>query len=166
MYSEVSKDEWMDALFNSLQSHRYDVKRCKSTKTTSHYCQFSGGGYIHVHSKNIGTLVFVSSAEKTPDEESSVGGGNEKVFPLAHGTSKLSLLSIEGKKGSIPSAKLKYQLWANMITLVIGRFITAVDPPKGQSVNQLFTKHIFLNSMNLQGMGWHVLETEWLVYTN
>lgn len=160
MYPEVSEDDRMNALYDSLHLHRYNVKRCKSTKTTEHYCEFSGGGDIYICNKNISTpLVFTSpTAGETelaqPDEGSSVGGGGVKVSPVTYGTSKLSSLSIEGKKGSISSMKLKHQLWANMITVIIGNFIKAVNPPKSQPVNQsLFTKHDLFKLNEFTGYG-------------
>ena len=149
----MAEDVQMDALFNSLKSHQYDGRRCKSTKSISHYYQFLGGGDIYIQSKNIGALVFISAVEKTPDEGLSVGGGNKKGSLLAHGTSKLCSLSIEGKKGSISADKIKYQLWANLITRVIERFITSVDPPEGQSVNQLFTKDDLFKLKEFIGYG-------------
>ena len=152
VYPDVAENVRMDVLFNSLKSHQYDVRRCKSTKSISHYCQFLGGGDIYIQNKNIGALVFISAAEKTPDEGLSVGGGNKKGSPLAHATSKLCSLSIEGKKG-ISADKIKYQLWANMITRVIERFITSVDPPEGQSVNQLFTKDDLFKLKEFIGYG-------------
>ena len=85
------------------------------------------------------------------------------VSPLTHGTSRLSTLSIEGEKGSTDLEKLKYQLWANMIVLVIDNFKETIAAPKK---NKSFTKRDLFNSMNLQRMGWHVVEMEWWVCTN
>lgn len=146
MYPDAPEYERIDALYESLHRHQYNVKRCKSGKTTEHYCEFSGGGDIYICNKNISTpLVFTAGETELdqPDEELSVGGGNVKV-------SQLSLLSIEGKKGNFSPEKLKYQLWANMITLVIGNFIKAVNPPIYQS---LFTKHDLFKLNEFTGYG-------------
>ena len=84
IYPDVPEHERIDALYESLQHHQYNVKRCKSAKTTEHYCEFSGGGDIYIY-RNISTpLVFTSPAAgetelAQPDEGSSVGGGDVKL---------------------------------------------------------------------------------------
>ena len=83
--------------------------------------------------------MLVSPGNEELTEESSVVDDG-KVSPLNQGSSKLSSLSIEVKKGNITLKKFRYQLWANTITLAIGNFITAIDPRESQSGNQMFTK--------------------------
>ena len=46
IYLDVSEDERMEALFISLQEHKYNVMWFSGKKTTQHYCKFSGGRHL------------------------------------------------------------------------------------------------------------------------
>lgn len=113
MFPEASESSRLQAFYKSLELHDYNVNRCNSTKTTNHYCQFSGGGDIYISKKNVSVpLVFVSCTHEVlteRDEESSVVGDDAHGSPVTDGYSKLASLSIEVKKANHDSQKLKYQ---------------------------------------------------------
>ena len=129
-YPEVSESLRVDALRRSLVHHKYVVKTIKASKSTNHYCEFSGGGDIYVYAAKSPPLVFVSpeDAEEDEEEDAKCDESIHKVSPVSKGGSKLYALSIEAKKAYANSLKLKHQLWADMISLAVFNFMVAVDP--------------------------------------
>lgn len=143
----ASEIVWLNVLLHSLASvlgDDYIVRFFDATKKTHHYCQFSGGETYT--SLNVSTQPFSFSwsySDKINDEEdedastltastSSPPTGNSSgppgnVSPVSHGTSRLTVLSIEGKKGSVIIEKLKHQLWANMVIATVDKFIEAIS---------------------------------------
>ena len=71
------------------------------------------------------------------------------VSPLKLGTSRLCTLSIEGKKGSTDFEKLKYQLWADTIVLVVDNFKKTIVAP----INKSFTKRDLFQLNEFTGYG-------------
>ena len=116
-------------MHNSLQANHYDVYTYDPSKTSYHFCEFSGGGNIYITKDISSFLVFVVPTDEdlpTTDKDSpatkSAPEGLLQVSPLAAGVSKMVSLIVEGKKESCSIEKLKCQLWANMIVLAIARF--------------------------------------------
>ena len=136
-FPEVSKHTRIQSLRRSLEAHNYAVHMIDPTKTTEHYCQFSGGGDLCV-TKNVKLpLVILSPTDEVDTtaldqgtsggdmpSSSTAGGGmlSSKLSPLTKGDSKLASLCIEGKKHSPNLDKLKFQLWANMIVIAVKKF--------------------------------------------
>ena len=107
----------LNVLLNSLKlvlGHDYIVGFFDATKKTHHYCQFSGGGDLYITKRvQPQPLVFLGATQTDDDDEdastlttstsspptgNSPSGPSDNVSPVSHGTSKLTGLSIEGKK--------------------------------------------------------------------
>ena len=58
-FPDSSEGERLQYLSTSLIHHGYRVKTWSSTKTTDHYCEFSGGGDLHIAEKLSSVIVFV-----------------------------------------------------------------------------------------------------------
>lgn len=108
----ISEHLRVDALYKSLQAHKYNVEKCHVVKTSIHYCQFSGGGDLYVTKDVSLSLVFIATTDDTDEElpatgldedtskETSVTGGDvlsPDVSPLSYGDSNLISHCIEGK---------------------------------------------------------------------
>ena len=133
----------MEALITSLNQHKYNVKKFTAKRTTHHYCKFSGEGDIYLWNKSISKpLIFSGPTDgdgdttTTPDARTTSGAqthgaglssGDVNVSPVTSGISKSSSLSIEGKTGYVSADKLKFQLWANMISLMVTNFIKTIQ---------------------------------------
>ena len=117
MYPDVAECYRVQAFYDSLKAHNYNVNKYDSVKTTNHYCEFSGGGDIYISKGDVSIpLVFVSPTVEEldeSDEESSVVGGNVHVSPISHGDSKLASLTIGKKEVVIQrSSNISYgQTW-------------------------------------------------------
>ena len=115
----ASESERKNAFYMSLQTHNYNVNRMDATKTTLHFCQFSGGGDIYI-TKDLSSLVVVTPVKNnSPQPVSAPKESMElpNVSPISSSDSKLISLSVEAKKQSLDVKELEYQLWANMILL-------------------------------------------------
>ena len=93
------------------------VEKVNSTDVTQHYCQFSGGGDICIHGDNLETLVVDGDIDGITNDE------RLDLSPIHSGT---STSTIEWKRGNFALRKLKHQLWANMITASIMKFISTI----------------------------------------
>ena len=117
-FPEVSEQTRLDSLRSSLEAHHYRVHMIDPTKTTEHYCQFSGGGDLCVTKNVAPPLVIVSSTDEvdttTALDQGTSGGDMPSSGTLGGG--------IEGKKHSPNLDKLKFQLWANMILIAVKKF--------------------------------------------
>ena len=133
-----------NALQNSLQANHYNVRTYDPSKTCNHFCEFSGGGDIYITKDISSFLVFVVPIDEDSPATKSAPEGLLQVSPLAAGVSKMVSLTVEGKKESCSIEKLKFQLWANMIVLAVGRFSESLE---------LMTKLQLLDLAQLSGYG-------------
>ena len=67
-YPDVTENRRVEAQRTSLQDHKYCVERLDSTKTSHHYCEFSGGGDLFVTKEVKLPLVFLVPSAFTDDE--------------------------------------------------------------------------------------------------
>ena len=99
----------------------------------------------------------------TPDAPTTSGAqthgaglssGDVNVSPVTSGVSKFIPLSVEGKKGYVTEEKLKFQLWANMISLMVTNFIETI---KRSAINpnrqDVFTKDDIFKIKEFAGYG-------------
>ena len=63
-------------MYKSLQAHKYNVEKCHVVKTSTHYCQFSGGGDLYITKDVSLPLVFIPPTDDT-DEELPANGLDE-----------------------------------------------------------------------------------------
>ena len=105
-YPFTSEGERKNALYRSLQTHNYNVEKVDATKTTHHFCEFSGGGDIYI-TKDLSSIVVVTPLSNNLPQ--TVSAPKE---------------SMESPNMSLN--KLQYQLWANMILLVIEKFMQSL----------------------------------------
>ena len=86
-------------------------------------------------------------ATNTDDDNTNFDPSNSshKFSPVNPGTSKLTALAIEGKKGDYSKSKLKYQLWANMVRITVEKLTDALQSN--------FTKQDILEVKTLIGYG-------------
>lgn len=170
VYPDVSEDERMDALIASLNHHKYNVMRFNSKRVKHHYCEFSGGGDIYLWKNSISKPLIFSvptdgdgDTTTTPDSPTTSGAqthgaglssGDVNVSPVTSGLSKMSSLSVEGKTAYVDAEKLKFQLWANMISLMVTNFIKTIKQsaihPHSQNV---FTKDDIFKIKEFVGYG-------------
>ncbi|XP_065882461.1 uncharacterized protein [Dysidea avara] len=83
---------------------------------TQGYCQFSGGGDILIHSNTLSTLVI-----KNTIEQKDISG------PVKSGSSSTTTLNIEVKNDCTNIEKLKYQLYANIVSASVSRFVEKLE---------------------------------------
>ena len=132
--------------------------------------QIFGGGDIYLWNNSISKpLIFSGPTDgdgdttTTPDAPTTSGAqthgaglssGDVNVSPVTSGISKLIPLSVEGKKGNVTEEKLKFQLWANMISLIVTNFIKTIERsaiyPDRQNV---FTKDDIFKIKEFTGYG-------------
>ena len=111
-FPEVSENIRLESLKTSLVAHSYRVHRVDPTKTTEHYCQFSGGGDLCVTKNVAPPLVIVSPTDEV-----------DTTTALDQGTSGGDMPSSGTSGGGIDNLdKLKFQLWANMILIAVKKF--------------------------------------------
>ena len=135
----VSKSERKSAFYRSPQAHNFNVDRVDATKTTHHFCQFSGGGDIYI-TKDLSSLVFVTPINN--NSSPTVSGPEDSMefpnlSPTSSSDSKLISLSIEAKKQLPDVEELQYQLWANMILLAVEKFKESVSFNTKENLLQL-----------------------------
>ena len=160
-YPVESEKKRLNALCKSLQANHYIVNSCDSSKTSTHFCQFSGGGDFYITKDISSVLVFAVPTDEnspgtdkdspdtdkdSPATESAPEGSSQssKVSPKVPGESKLVSFNIEGKKDSCNIQQLKFQLWANMIILTVTKFKESL---------KLFTKQQLLELVQFTGYG-------------
>ena len=160
VFPEATELERLDAFRLSLYHAEFYVNSVKSTKSAQHLCEFSGGGDVCVTATKETSVPMVilaspddtsedppqtndptTSKDLSPTESPSHKSAKPKLSPLV--TGNLAMV-IEGKKFNFDKTKHKYQLWANMIVVVVRRFISTVES---------FDKTKLLNLKELNGYG-------------
>ena len=161
LFPDASEEQRLDAFRAALHEAKFYVNSVKATKSTQHFCEFSGGGDIcvtAVKETSVPMVVIAShdpppqtnepttstqtndpttSKDLSPTKSPSHTSANSERSPLV--TKNLAMVIEEFDK-----TKHKSQLWANMIVVVVRRFISAV---------QSFDKTKLLNLKELTGYG-------------
>ena len=160
-FPDATEEKRLNAFRAALCGAKFYVDSVKSTKSTHHFCEFSGGGDICVTAAketSVPPMVVVAPPDDTsedppqtedpttskdlsPTKSPSHKSAEPKLSPLVNGN--LAMV-IEGKKDHFDKTNLKNQLWANMIVVVVRRFIDAIES---------FDKTKLLNLELLTGYG-------------
>lgn len=117
----------ISTLFQSLVAYLgtdYDVYMVEKKGQKHHYCEFTGCGDLCVaKSVNHPPLVYTVLPEGEDDETTSVSASTPErdSSPRSSGTPSVSFI-----KGDCEDGPLKYQLWANMIAITVGKFSLAI----------------------------------------
>ena len=69
LYPNVSEAIRIEALYKSLTSNQYNVKKIDPVKTVNHLCEFSGGGDIYINVHNSSPLIVFVPNESAPEDQ-------------------------------------------------------------------------------------------------
>ncbi|XP_065882459.1 uncharacterized protein [Dysidea avara] len=113
-----------NALVKNLSLTRVDIAQVMPPGNTDHFCQFSGGGDIHITIKKESLVI----SDVRDDSHSSQQQDDYPSHPSPIEKSDLiSGFAVEEKKLAVNKELLKCQLFGDIIVHSVGNFIACID---------------------------------------